>query len=63
MWTLGGPSWVLMGGRRAQHFERVGLHTNMSNTKEMVCMLGFIWVQQGFYVYKGRATGEGSTFW
>ena len=44
-------------------FKRVGLQKNLGKTKEMVCTLGFIWVQQGAEVHKRRATGEGATFW
>ena len=38
-------------------FERVGLQTNMSKTKVMVCILGFIWGHQVVEAYMLRATG------
>ena len=44
-------------------FERVGLQTNLNKTKDMICTMGYIWVQQGAEAYKRRATGEGPTFW
>ena len=43
-------------------FKRVGLKTNLSNTKAMVFTPGFIWGQQGVDAYKWRAMGEGPTF-
>ena len=43
-------------------FDRVGLQTNLSNNKSMVCMPGFIWVQQVVEEYNQRPTGERPIF-
>ena len=43
-------------------FDRVGLQTNLNNTKAVICTPGFIWGQQGAEAYKKRATGEVPTF-
>ena len=43
-------------------FERVGLQTNLGNTKAMICMPGFIWGKYGAEAYKLQASGEGPTF-
>ena len=43
-------------------FERVGLQTNLNNTKTMVCTTGFIWGKQGAEAYNRKATGKGQTF-
>ena len=40
-------------------FKRVGMQTNLGNTKSMVWTPGFIWGQQMTVVYKQRVTGEG----
>ena len=43
-------------------FERVGMQTNLNNTKAMICTPGFICGQPGAESYKRQATGEGPTF-
>ena len=43
-------------------FERIGLQTNLNNTKAIICTTGFIWGQQGAEACKKGATGEGPTF-
>ena len=43
-------------------FRRMGLGTNLENTKAMVCTPGFIWGKVGDLAYKRRSTGEGETF-
>ena len=44
-------------------FESLVPLTNFGKTKTMICITGFIWVQQGKASYKRRATGEVDTFW
>ena len=44
-------------------FERVGLQTNLVNTKAIVCTPVFIWGQYGAEAYKRRSTGERRNFW
>ena len=44
-------------------FERVGIITNLGNTKAMMCNPGLIWEKQETSSYKRRAAGEGATFW
>ena len=43
-------------------FEKLGLHTNLSKTKSMVCTPGFVRGHQGVEAYKRIDTGEGTTF-
>ena len=43
-------------------FESFGLKKNLNNTKDMICMPGLIWGQQGAEAYKQQSTGEGPTF-
>ena len=38
-------------------FKRVGLQTNLSKTKAVICTPGFIWGQQGVEAYKRVSTG------
>ena len=42
-------------------FYRVGLKTNLGNTKAMVCTPSFIWGKQGSAAYNQRVAGEGDT--
>ena len=44
-------------------FRRIGLETNLENTKTMVCTPGFIWGKWGGQEYKRRVTGEGAMSW
>ena len=44
-------------------FERLGLHTNLGNTKSVACTSGFIWGQKGASAYKKRVTDEGGGGW
>ena len=43
-------------------FQRMGLETNLENSKTMVCTPGFIWGKWGEHVYNRRANGEGATY-
>ena len=53
------PIWVQAAlTTMVRIFKRVVLQTNLDKTKDMICMPGFIWGQQGADAYKRRATGE-----
>ena len=42
------PIWVQTAlTKMVRIFDRVGLQTNLNNTKAMICTSGFIWGQQG----------------
>ena len=43
-------------------FQRVGLETNLKNTKALVYTPGYIWGKWSEESYKRRSTGEGETF-
>ena len=57
------PIWVQAAlTTMVRMFERVGLQTNLYNTKAVICTPGFIWGKKGAEAYKQQATGEGPTF-
>ena len=59
----GDPIWVQAAlTKMVRMFDRVGLQTNLDNTKAMICTPGFVWGQQGDEAYHQGAIGEGPTF-
>ena len=58
------PIWVQTAlTAMVRMFDRLGLQTNLSDTKSMVCTPGFILGQKGSEAYKQIATVEGPKFW
>ena len=52
------PIWVQMAVMAVvRMFESLGLQTNLSKTKAMVCTSGIIWGKHGLAAYKQRVTG------
>ena len=57
------PIWVqTVLTTMVRMFEKVGLWTNLNQTKDMICKTGFVWGKQVVEAYKRQPQGRDQSF-